>query len=145
MVGKGAVHVAHGGEGGVGDDTGVVGMAGGNSVGKGQTSSHLSDGVGVSIGVSRPLADSVVEATMGEGVVGVVGSVAMSNTVVHVVVDVVQGVGGVGDDAGVVGMAGGNSVGVGKASSNLADGVGVSVRVSRPLADGVVEGERPPC
>jgi len=121
-------------------------MAGGNSVGVGQTSSNLSDGVGVSIRVSLPLADGVVEATIGESVVGVVGGVAMSNTVVHcIAVDVAQRVGGVGDDTGVVGMAGGNSVGVGQTSSNLSDGVGVSIRVSLPLADGVVEptiGER---
>jgi len=115
-------------------------MAGGNSVGVGQTSSNLSDGVGVSIRVSLPLADGVVEATIGESVVGVVGGVAMSNTVVHcIAVDVAQRVGGVGDDTGVVGMAGGNSVGVGQTSSNLSDGVGVSIRVSLPLADGVVE------
>merc|ERR1719244_2081544 len=117
-------------------------MAGGNSVGVGQTSSNLSDGVGVSIRVSLPLADGVVEAAIGESVVGVVGGVAMSNTVVHgIAVHVAQRVGGVGDDTGVVGMAGGNSIGIGQTSSNLSDGVGVSIRVSLPLADGVVIGE----
>merc|ERR1711962_491188 len=136
MGGIGGVHVAHGGEGGVGDDTGVVGMAGGNSIGIGQTSSNLSDGVGISIRVSLPLADGVVEAAIGESVVGVVGGVAMSHTVVHcIAVDVAQRVGGVGDDTGVVGMAGGNSIGIGKTSSNLSDGVGISIRVSLPLAE----------
>merc|ERR1712156_158430 len=81
---------------GVGDDTGVVGMAGGNSVGIGKTSSNLSNGVGISIRVSLPLADGVVEATIGESVVGVVGGVAVSHTVVHcIAVDVAQRVGGV--------------------------------------------------
>merc|ERR1719381_33211 len=135
VVGKGVVHVAaHSGELGVGDHTGVVSVAGGNSVGEGQTSSNLSDGVGIR--VSLPLADGVV---VGESVVGVVGAVAVSVTVEHVVVESVHRVGGMGKETGVVSMAGGNSVGIGQTSSNLADGVGIGL--SLPLADGVVIGE----
>merc|ERR1719381_19383 len=139
VVGKGVVHVAaHSGELGVGDHTGVVSVAGGNSVGKGQTSGNLSDGVGVR--VSLPLADGVV---VGESVVGVVGAVAVSVTVEHVVVESVHRVGGMGKETGVVSMAGGNSVGIGQTGSNLSDGVGIGL--SLPLADGVVDatkGER---
>merc|ERR1719381_85232 len=125
VVGKGVVHVAaHSGELGVGDHTGVVSVAGGNSVGEGQTSGNLSDGVGIR--VSLPLADGVV---VGESVVGVVGAVAVSVTVEHVVVESVHRVGGMGKETGVVSMAGGNSVGIGQTSSNLSDGVGIAGRV----------------
>ena len=116
MMGKGAVHVAHGGEGGVGDDTGVVSMAGGNSVGVGKASSNLSNGVGVSIRVSLPLADGVVEATIGERPIGAV--------------DIAGGVGDVADVAGVVGPTGEVGIGPGNAGSHLAEGVGIGVSVS---------------
>merc|ERR1719391_653310 len=131
VVGKGVVHVAHSGELGVGDHTGVVSVAGGNSVGEGQTSSNLSDGVGIR--VSLPLADGVV---VGKSVVGVV---AVSVTVEHVVVESVHRVGGMGKETGVVSMASGNSVGIGQTSSNLSDGVGIGL--SLPLANGMVVGE----
>merc|ERR1719381_438629 len=135
VVGKGVVHVAaHSGELGVGDHTGVVSVAGGNSVGEGQTSGNLSDGVGIR--VSLPLADGVV---VGESVVGVVGAVAVSVTVEHVVVESVHRVGGMGKETGVVSMAGGNSVGIGQTSSNLSNGIGIGL--SLPLTDGVVVGE----
>jgi len=38
-------------------------------------------------------------------------------------------------DTGVVGMASGIGIGLGKAMSDLADGVGVRVGISRPLAN----------
>merc|ERR1711973_301540 len=104
-------------------------MSGGNSVGKGKTSGNLSNGVGISIRVSGPLA-KVVDSSVSNSVVGsnsMVGRVGVE--------DVVGGVRGVGNISGVVSMSGGNSVGEGKTSGNLSDGVGISIRVSGPLAE----------
>merc|ERR1712136_574373 len=62
-----------------------------------------------------------------------------SNSSIAVVV-VVGGERGVGDIAGVVGMSGGNSVGVRKSSGNLADGVGISISLSISLVEVVDRG-----
>merc|ERR1719305_555609 len=52
------------------DVSGVVGMPGGVGIGKGKTGSDLSDGVGISLGVSAPLADVVGSVDGGVGRVG---------------------------------------------------------------------------
>jgi len=101
-------------------------MSGGDGVGVGKSSSDLSDGVGIGIRVSRSLAirvdavSSSISVSRGHIRVGSIGMVDKSV--------------GVGNVSGVVGMSGGDGVGVGKSSSDLSDGVGIGIRVSRSLA-----------
>merc|ERR1719474_1569928 len=130
--GEGSIGVVDrsGGERGVGNVSGVVGMSGGNSVGVRKSSSNLADGVGIS--VSIPLADGMESGVSGVSRVSNMGSIG--------VVDSVGGIRGVGDVSGVVGMSGGNSVGVWKSSGNLADGVGISISVSLSLVEVVDRG-----
>jgi len=102
-------------------------MAGGNSVGVGKSTVDLSKGVGISIRVSRPLAQMMIVGAY--GVQSSVSSVSSKSSVSSVGRDI-----SVGNISGVVGMAGGNSVGVGKSTVDLSKGVGISIRVSGPLA-----------
>merc|ERR1719423_184826 len=51
------------------------------------------------------------------------------------VVDIARRVRGVGNVSRVVGMSSGNSIGIGKSSSNLSNGVGISIGISGPLAN----------
>merc|ERR1719516_127727 len=62
-------------------------------------------------------------------------SVKSMETGISGVVSGVSGGRGVGNISGVVGMAGGNSVGVGKSTVDLSKGVGISIRVSGSLAE----------
>merc|ERR1711915_312966 len=102
-----------------GDDTGVVGMASGNGVVLGKTSIDLTNGVGIRVSLS-----------LADGVVASISSIGRVGSVVHTSVGIVQRVGGVGNDTRVVSMASGNGIGQRKTSSNLANGVGIRVRLS---------------
>merc|ERR1712198_21566 len=124
---------------GVGNISRVVGMTSGDSIGIGKSIVDLSNGVGISIRISLPLAN----------VAGVQATVSSQSTVSSVssevsLVSMDRGrVRSVGNISRVVGMSGGNSIGKGKSVVDLGNGVGISIclglslRVSLPLANEV--------
>merc|ERR1719300_1748836 len=122
---------------GMGNDSNVVGVAGGVGVGNWKSSGDLSNGVGLRVSFSLTLAVVVsvgvaeggVSCNWGDGVsvssgVGVVGGVGWNS---GSSVGVADWVGSVGDYSNVVGVAGGVGVGDWKSSGDLSDGVGIRV------------------
>merc|ERR1711973_1049711 len=101
-------------------------MSSGNSIGIGKSSSNLSNGVGISIGISGPLAKVMDTSISMEGGNNMSSSIG--------VVDIASRVGGVGNVSRVVGVSSGNSIGIRKSSSYLSNSVGISIRISGPLA-----------
>merc|ERR1712055_676448 len=104
-------------------------MTSSNGIGKGKSFVNLSNGVGISLRVSRPLAEMVSIIVGADGVKSFVSSESIAS---------VQGVVGrvlsVGDISGVVSVASSNGIGKGKSFVDLSNSVGISLRVSRPLA-----------
>merc|ERR1712002_1225342 len=120
----------------VGNISRVVGMSGGNSIGIGKSIVDLGNSVGISIRISLPLANVV-------GVQATVSSVSIVSSKVSLVSMDRGRVRSVGNISRVVGMSGGDSIGIGKSIVDLGNGVGISIclglslRVSLPLANEV--------
>merc|ERR1719309_1908032 len=131
-------------------------MASGIGISLGKAVGDLADGVGVRVSISRPLAN-VVTAESGVSQISSV-TVTKSGVSTESRVSEVSGVSAVADgsisrnvtvsvvntshNTSVVGMAGGKGISLGKAVGDLADGVGVRVSISRPLANVVTAESR---
>jgi len=104
----------------------------------GESSSNLSNGVGISIRVSLTLAIVVPSISMdgwGSISMNTIGSMGVGRSSVGSVSVVERGrVGGSSHNTNIVGVS--SSIGVvdGESSSNLSNGVGISIRVSLTLA-----------
>jgi len=115
-------------------------MSGGNSIGIGKSIVDLGNGVGISIRISLPLANVVgVQATVSsQSTVSSVSSVSSEVSLVSMDRGRVRSVGNI---SRVVGMSGGNSIGIGKSIVDLGNGVGISIslglslRVSLPFVN----------
>merc|ERR1719193_41543 len=109
-------------------------MSSGNSIGIGKSIVDLSNGVGISIRISLPLANVVgVQATVSsQSTVSSVSSVSSEVSLVSMDRGRVRSVGNI---SRVVGMSGGNCIGIGKSIVDLGNGVGISIRISLPLAN----------
>merc|ERR1711973_710920 len=112
--------------GGVGNVSRVVGVSSGNSIGIGKSSSYLSNSVGISIRISGPLANIVSSSISNSSMMSIADRGNMVGSIG--VVDIASRVGGVGNISRVVGASSGNSVGKGKSSSYLANGVSIGIR-----------------
>merc|ERR1719348_1208654 len=116
------------------DDSNVVGMAGGVRVVLGKAVSNLTESVGISIRVGSTLAVVVaaVASVAGVTVSTVVSTVSNGSVAINTSMSVVN----TGDHSDVVGVSSGIGVSLGKAVSNLAEGVGISIslRVGLTLA-----------
>ena len=130
-----------------GDDSNVVGVSGGISVMLGKAVGNLSKSVGFGIGIGVSLALAVVVATEAVAAEASVADVSSSvTTIVSAVAngsiarDASMAVVYSSDDSNVVRVAGGISVVLGKAKSNLAKSVsiGLSIRVGLSLALAIV-------
>ena len=106
-VGQGGGHVGH--------NSNIVGVASSVGVVDGEAGSHLAQGVGISLSLSLAVVDSVVSSRDSVGVVSAIDAMAEA-----------------GHNSDIVGVA--SSIGVvdRESSSNLAQGVGISL--SFPLA-----------
>merc|ERR1712198_391757 len=119
---------------GVGNISRVVGMTSGDSIGIGKSIVDLSNGVGISIRISLPLANVA-------GVQATVSSLSTVSSEVSLVSMDRGRVRSVGNISGVVGMSSGNSISKRKTIVDLGNGVGISIclglslRVSLPLAN----------
>jgi len=115
-----------------------VGVSSSIGVVDGESSSNLSNGVGISIRVSLTLAIVVPSISMdgwGSISMNTIGSMGVGRSSVGSVSVVERGrVGGSGHNTNIVGVS--SSIGVvdGESSSNLSNGVGISIRVSLTLA-----------
>jgi len=134
---------------GMGNDSNVVGVAGGVSVGNWKSSGDLSNGIGLRVSFGLTLA-IVVSVGVAEGGVssywgGGMGVSIMSSSISRVdwggsgigsvsVVGNGSRVGSVGDYSNIVGVAGGVGVGDWKSSGDLSNGVGLRVSLSFTLA-----------
>merc|ERR1712168_894602 len=133
--------VDRGGVGGSGHNTNIVRVSGSIGIVDRESSSDLSNGVSISIRVSLTLAIVVSRVSMDGW-----GSISM-NTRVSICsmgigrssiggISVVDrgGVGGSGHNSNIVGVS--SSIGIvdGESSSDLSNGVGISIRVSLTLA-----------
>merc|ERR1711970_1626917 len=102
-------------------------MTSSNGIGKGKSFVNLSNGVGISLRVSRPLAQ------MGSIIVGAGGVKSfVSSESIASVQGVVGRVLSVGNISGVVGMTSSNGIGQGKSFVDLGDGVSISIGTSIP-------------
>merc|ERR1719516_974460 len=97
-------------------------MTSSNSIGKGKSFVDLSNGVGISLRVSGPLAQMMSIIVGADSVKSIVS-----------IASVVGWVLSVGNISGVVSMTSSNGIGKGKSFVDLSNGVGISLRVSRPL------------
>ena len=109
------------------DDSNVVGMAGGVGVVLGKAVSNLTESVGISIRVGLTLAVVVssVASVADMSISTVVSTVANGSVSRHVTMSVVNA----GDHSDVVGVASSVGVVLGKTVGDLAEGVGISLRI----------------
>jgi len=127
--------------GGSGHNSHIVGVSSSIGIVDGKSSCNLSNGVGISIRVSLTLAIVVSGVSVdGWGSISMntrvsIGSMGIGRSSIGSVSMVDRGrVGGAGHNSYIVGVS--SSIGIvdGETSSDLSDGVGISIRVSLTLA-----------